>query len=363
MSGIPLRLNALGNVEISSASGVINHNAEVVHNHANDSVLADLKALKSTLGASDLFMWNGSNVVAQPSGDFAQSSDLAEKLDVSVFETFRDTSVPTTYLRIDDASTQYATVSQLELANTAISGKAESSALSSYLTTADASTTYVASSAFYDDLEVTISNLDSILSTKAVQSDLTDLQTVVSGKASASDLSDLQTVVSGKASASDLSDLQTVVNGKADILALDAYVVGANLGYELTVLPTIEVGQNNTFKHNKKQERVKQVSFTDTFAEVLSLPASNSMAYFVDVECVYKKSDLSKCGSVKYSAVWKKESGTCSYVEESLNTLGDTSGEEFQVINVSGNMSIQVKGSTKMSNSGEVCVCAKWVEC
>ena len=357
---------------LQQISGVINANAEVQHNHANDSVLADLKGLKSTLASGDLFSWDGSNVVAQASSAFATAtalndlqSDVNGKVDQTDFNNLETT--------VGDKASQSAlddVVSDLSDLTTTVGQKLNSA--DQYISSVAAGVLSVTAGELSIDLNsyatttalnasIFISSVDATVPELSVDG-AGELSVNLSAYAKTEDISDF---VTSSELATELSPyaLQTELSSKADASALNDYVQIASLGTEFSNLGTAEVGANNTFKHNKKQERVKQVSFSNTFSEVLSLPASNSMAYLVEVECVYRTSDLSKNGSVKYSAVWKKLEGTCSYVQESASALGDCTGEEFQVVNSSGNMSVQVKGSTSMTNSGEVSVFARWMEC
>ena len=73
----PLLINAIGNVEIQSGSGVINHNSETVFNHSNDQFIQDLKGLKGSLNDGDIIAYNGSNIYSIPSSNFALQSDLS----------------------------------------------------------------------------------------------------------------------------------------------------------------------------------------------------------------------------------------------------------------------------------------------
>ena len=57
----PLRLRAAGDLELG-ASGSIKHNASVQYLHADDSLLSDLKGLKSSLNSKDILQWDGSNL-------------------------------------------------------------------------------------------------------------------------------------------------------------------------------------------------------------------------------------------------------------------------------------------------------------
>lgn len=72
----PCIIHSLGNVEITSENGLINHNSEVNFGHSNDSFLANIKSLKGSLNANDLLVYDGSNISAVPSSDFATSSDI-----------------------------------------------------------------------------------------------------------------------------------------------------------------------------------------------------------------------------------------------------------------------------------------------
>ena len=411
MSSIPLRLNALGNVEISSVNGVINHNAEVQHNHANDSVLADIKSLKSTLQSGDVFKWNGSNVVAQASGDFALSSDLSSKASQSDFETLRDLTLPTTYLRLDDASTTYATLTQHNDLITVVSGKANGSDVSSLQTDVgtlqtsvsslqsdvgtlqtdvanvqsdvsgkasqsdvstlqgDVSTLQTGVSALQGDVSTLQTNvsslqgdvsskasqsaldaLDVVVANKALQSDLTSLQTVVDGKASQSALDNLDTVVAGKASQSDLNTLQTDLNLKLYLQDLGSE--WSSLGG--ASISAMTISNTKYFGHS--------VVLQDNYTTLFNHTTQDGKVYFVKIRAVYKSSDMSNIGYINYQGVWKNVGSTNSVIasSDSYDAL-NCNGSELLVSGSVNAVSVQVKRGA--IGAGSVSVHFEATEC
>ena len=58
---LPYRITSAVDI-LLTASGSIKHNAPVEYLHTDDSILADLKGLKSTLNEDDLLQWNGTNL-------------------------------------------------------------------------------------------------------------------------------------------------------------------------------------------------------------------------------------------------------------------------------------------------------------
>jgi len=358
----PHRISAIGNVEISSVSGVINHQAEVVHNHANDSVLADLKSLKSTLNSGDVFKWNGANVVAQNVSEFAAASDVSDLQ--SAVSGKADASALADYLTTSAASSTYALASDLSDLQSTVSGKADSSALASYLTSADASSTYALAS----DLSSVQTDLSSKADSSALASYLTTAD-ASSTYALASDLSSVQTDLSNKADSSALASYLTTADASSTYAlqtALGDYVQSSNLGGDITSLGSVEVGGNSTFKHGAKEERVKEQAYTGSFVEVLSIGGvDDNRVVVVDVSAVYRKSDSSKNGRVEYKALWKRSAGTFSIVGSTDSALisGDADGSELAVENSSGNVSIKIKGGSNLGTAGNCVVFARWYAC
>jgi len=340
MSSIPLRLNALGNVEISSASGVINHNSEVVHNHANDSVLADLKALKSSLANGDLFKWDGTNVVAQASSDFANASDLPNYV-ASADQYIQSVSAPLS-----------VTANELSID------------LNSYA-------------------------LASELSAKASQADLDTLQGVVDGKASQSalddvvqDVTDANTAISTKLNSAD-QFIQSVaaplsVSGSELSVDLSNYLTSAdisdkldtaNLSGAISDLSTLEVGADAVFKHAVKQEKVKTTAYSTYNVapnnEIYAFAGSDDKVYNIKCCAVYRKADNSISGKIEYDGLWIRTNGAFTVMHNSQSLLGGCVGHELVLENSAGQLSVKVQGSQSsgVGSSGQCSVHSEFIEC
>lgn len=340
---IPHRINALGDLKLRSATGLIHHDSEVSHNHANDSFLSDLKGLKGILTNGDLIQFNGSQLVAKQASDFANASDLAD------------------YLQEADQVVKSVASGVLS-----VSGGGELNIdLSSYALSGDLSGKLDSSDQVVKSVDVTgalnlngSGELSVDLSSYALSTDLANkLDTTsqyiqsVSAPLSVSGGNELSIDLSSYLQSADLSD----------------YLETSNLGTSFTALSTAEVGSDSTFKHNSKRERVKLSAYSGSFTESLSISGDDDKCYSVKATVVYRNTDSTAHGKVKYEAVWKRASGTMSVVagSDSQSHSGDCTGTEFQAINQSGNVSLQVKGSNTggVGSTGFSVVAAKWVEC
>lgn len=340
MSGIPLRLSGLGNVEISSSSGVVNYNSEVVHHHHNDSVLADLKGLKSSLANGDLFKWNGTNVVAHASSDFIATSDLQNYV-TSADEYIQSVSAPLS-----------VTAHELSID------------LNSYALSAD-------------------------LSAKASQSDLDTLQGEVNGKASQGDLdnvvqdvTDANTAISTKLNSAD-QFIQSVsapfsVVGSELSADLSNYLTSADVSDKLDTadlssaisdLSTLEVGADAVFKHAVKQEKVKTTAYSDYNVapnnEIYAFAGSNDKVYNIKCCAVYRKADNSISGKIEYDGLWIRTAGAFTVMHNSQSLLGGCVGHELVLENSAGQLSVKVQGSQSagVGSSGQCSVHSEFIEC
>ena len=155
----PYRISASSDVELSASSaGRIKHNSSVQFLHADDALLDDLQNVE--LNSGDLLHFNGSNIVAKPSSDFAAASDLsnyvasadlssaldaqsvARQSDLTGFLTSADISgllssadAASTYLSQASAASDYQ-------AKADMAGYLQSADLAGYALSADVASTY-----------------------------------------------------------------------------------------------------------------------------------------------------------------------------------------------------------------------------
>ena len=223
LSNIPYLIQGDGNIEITSNSGVINHNSETAFLHANDSFINDIKGLKGSANNGDLITYNGSNLAAVPSSNFAQASDLSS------------------YLLSSDQVVQSVTTSD----QLVLSGGALSLNLSAYLTSDQIASNYTSATAG-SNFDTRISSLEN----DHVTSDqFSTLSSTVSGIESAGYIAGsdqfIQSVgsnlsVSGSQLNVDLSGCVTSADLSGYLQSSDEYIqsVGSNLsvsGNQLSV--------------------------------------------------------------------------------------------------------------------------------
>ena len=302
------RISAIGDLHLTSKNGEIKANVPVTFLHADDSFLADVKGLKGTLASGDLLKFDGTNVVAQASSAFAQASALSD------------------YLTTANAS-------------------------STYLTSATASSTYLAqANEFVQSVEAGVLSVSAGELSIDLSSYLQSANQYV--KSVGSNLS-----VNGSGELTvDLSGL--LVSGD-----LSGYLQAADLGAEITSLAVVDAA---VMKVGAKREKGTTVAYTGSFAQALSIPMTNNKGYRVCIEAVYRKSDHSKFGSLKYEAIYKRIADECVLVAatDSWSVVGDCAGDELEVVDATGNASIRVKGSASggVGSAGDVSVSAYWIE-
>jgi hypothetical protein len=204
-------VSASNDVELDSSSGVVKSLARHEFNHADNSLLADLISVKSTLSAGDVLAFDGSNVIKK--SDVVSNADLAtyaQSADVaSTYETIANVSaidsrlatVESSYLvsadlasyaQSADVASTYETIANVS----AIDGRLATveSAASSYLVMADL--------ASYAQSADVASTYETIANVSAIGSRVSTLEGA--GYLVASD-------ISGKADQADLAALETRV--------------------------------------------------------------------------------------------------------------------------------------------------------
>lgn len=365
MSSIPHRIASIGDVVISSVSGSVVHNAPVSHMHADDSLLHDLKELKSSLVADDLLQFDGTNLTARPLSDFALSGDLSGKLDVSQFETFRDTTAPSTY----------ATLTQKEDLETQISGKVSQTdfddletVVNGKLSSVDASTTY-ATLTQLSTLETEVDGkIDLSLADASYASlaQLTTLQGEVDLKALQSDHVALESVVNGKISASEqyIQDVGSNLSVSANVLSVDlsSKLSVADLGSEWSALNEASI---NYLSVGSKKYSCTTHTYSNTLTAKYNVSLTANKVYLVKVDAVYRSSTFGSFGAVSYRAMWKRESNTASLINSSDSALlsGACDGSELVLSNSSGNVSVSVQGSAGVTDDGSCSISVEVQEC
>jgi len=225
------------------------------------------------------------------------------------------------------------------------------SASATYITSATASSTYLAqASEFVQSVEA------GVLSVSAGELSI-DLSSYL--------LSANQYVksVGSNLSVNGAGELTVDLSGLLVSGDLSGYLQTANLGSAVTSLAVVDA---SVMKVGAKRDKGATVTYTGSFAQALSIPMTNDKGYKVCIEAVYRKSDRSKFGSLKYEAIYKRIADECVLVAgtDSWSVVGDCAGDELEVIDATGNASIRVKGSASagVGSAGDVSVNAYWIE-
>lgn len=302
------RINAIDDVVISSKnSGHLVINPDVTFSHADASFLADLKGLKGTLVNGDLVKFDGSNLVAKASSDFASASALSD------------------YLTTADASAGYVAKSELD---TSVSGQG-------YIKGTDQYVQSVGS-----NLSVTGSQLNVDLSALQVAANLdADVGTAGYIKAAGQYVRSVGANLAVDGSGELTVDLSSVENPD-----LSGYLQTASLQTEISNLATLNVPavqQGAVWSKNKTQ------AYTGSATECLAIACANDKVYKLKVQAVYNNDDHTAFGAIAYEALWKRISGTASLVasSDSFSAMGACDGSELSFVDSSGNISVRIKGS------------------
>lgn len=302
------RINAIDDVVISSKnSGHLVINPDVTFSHADASFLADLKGLKGTLVNGDLVKFDGSNLVAKASSDFASASDLSD------------------YLTTADASADYVAKSELD---TSVSGQGYIKGTNQYVQSVGS------------NLSVTGSQLNVDLSALQVAANLdADVGTAGYIKAAGQYVRSVGANLAVDGSGELTVDLSSVENPD-----ISGYLQTANLQTEITnlaVLSVPNVQQGAEWTRNKTQ------AYTGSATECFSVACVNDKVYHIKAKALYNNDDHSAFGAIEYSALWKRASGTVTLIadSDSYAVKGACDGSELSFVNSSGNLSIRIKGS------------------
>ncbi|NBX76514.1 MAG: hypothetical protein EBQ92_08160 [Proteobacteria bacterium] len=312
---VPHRISAIGDLHLSSKSGVIQHNAKVQYNHADDSMLNDFKGLKPSLVNGDLFTFDGDNVVT-----VSRATLLTDYV--------TSTSASDTYLSKTDAGTTYVASADLDsaVATAGYAKTADLPSLSGYQVHADLDAD-VAALSYIKSTGEFIQSVGTHLSVSA-----NELNVDLSGLLTSADLSGyLQT-----------SDLQTAVTN-------------------LSQLEVPELKQGAKITKNKTQ------AYTGSYFEAVDIPTVNNKMYRVSVKACYNNDAHDAFGSVEYKALWKRVSGTASLIadSDSASAFGACAGDELSLLNSSGDISVQIKGSSSggVGAAGACNLHVSWQEC
>ena len=372
------RISSIGDVVVSSQTGLIQHLAEVSHEHVNDSVLYDLKNLKNSLQSGDTVKWDGSNMVVQPLGDYLTVSDASSTYaTVSDLNNKADASALSSYLLASDASSTYATVSDLNnkadasslssyllssdasstyATQTDLANKADSSALSSYLLASDASSTYA-----------TISDLNN----KADASSLADYLTVSDASSTYATVSDLNnkadsSALSSYLLASDASSTYATIsdlNNKADASSLDDKLNTSDLGTEVTGLNTITI---NEIVVGAQKSTSYKGNLQENYTTVVNLPTVSNHSYHLKVKGLYNSHDMSSVGFIEYTGTFRNVASTTTLLTNSDSVSSVVcNGSELNIVPSANQISIQVKGGSVIgwASGANYCLHVELMEC
>lgn len=199
----PHRISAIGNVELSSQLGTVNHASKATFAHDDNKHLADLTNLRGALNAGDLLFFDSANdaIAGIAKADFALAADLDD------YETVANVStLAGRVTTIEEAG--YQTASDVSSAISAID-------YSAYETTSNATSTYE-----------TIANVDT----------LAGRVSTLEG-AGYQDSSDVSGAISSAISAIDYSSTDLSV-GKISFGEHELEVVDGYLKYDSAILQT-----------------------------------------------------------------------------------------------------------------------------
>jgi hypothetical protein len=169
----PTLIHGIGNIDITSTSGTINHNSETAFLHNNDSFLQDIKGLKATIANGAVLGYNGTNIYAIPDGTFAtQAQQSVDEWSIALLQN-QVADIQANFLRTADQVVKNVTTDS----HLVLSGGSLSLNLSEYLTSDQIASNYTTAT-MGSNLDTRVSALEN---DHVTESQFNDLSTTVAG--------------------------------------------------------------------------------------------------------------------------------------------------------------------------------------
>ena len=338
------RINAIDNLIISSKNGGdVVLNPSVTFANVNDSFLKDLKELKGDLASGDLIKFNGSNLIAQASSEFAAASELSNY--VASADLDADVSAAG-YIKAAGQFVRSVGV------NLAVDGSGELTVdLSSFQASASLDTD-VGAAGYIKSADQYVRSVGSNLAVDGSGGLTVDLSSFQASATLDTDVGAAGYIKTagqyvrsvGANLAVDGSGELTVDLSSVENPDLSGYLQTASLQTAITNLATLEVPavqQGAVWSKNKTQ------AYTGSATECLSIACVNDKVYKIKVDAVYNNDDHTAFGAMHYEALWKRISGSASLVSgsDSYTAMGACDGSELSFVDSAGSISVRIKGS------------------